>query len=449
MHYGWTAPVVPILKGPDTPVNITEAHVAWLESCLMLGDLAGLPITIFFVDRIGRKYSIIFSAAIGIVCWLMIALTSRVEVLLTARFLAGIIADVAFVASPMYIAEVADQKLRGFLAGMTYLMMLVGLALVYIVAPFVTVFTSSMVGIGILVVHIATFIFMPQSPYFLLMKNKKEKAFKNLQWFRNNKHVEKEMEEIAAAVERQQSERGRPQDLLLVKSNRKAMIIMSVLNGAQHFTGISVILMNVHSILLEAGSTYIDSDWAGIIFGLLMIVAATTALSFVDRSGRKILLTASSFLTGISLAVIAVYFVLKNSGYDTSSYSWVPVASIMAYAIVFKSGLGIVPSILASELYPTSVKAMGITIADSTYVIFSTASIYMYQGLVRSYGIHVPFFVFAVCTVLVAVFCHFYIPETKGKTLEEIQFILKGIDPTTMKSIKNGKPIELQELNKV
>lgn len=304
MHYGWSAPAVPLLKSNDTPVAITETHVAWLESCLMLGDLAGLPVTIFFVDRIGRKYSILMSACVGIVCWLMIAFATSVQVLLAARFLAGIIADVAFVASPMYIAEVADQRLRGFLAGMTYLMMLVGLALVYIVAPFVTIFTSSMVGIGILVLHIATFVFMPQSPYFLLMKDRKEKAFKNLQWFRNNACVEKEMEEIAAAVERQQSERGRPQDLLLIPSNRKAMIIMSVLNGAQHFTGISVIIMNVHTILNAAGAPYIDSNWAGIIFGILMIVAATIALAFVDKSGRKILLTVSSFLTGRNLELL-------------------------------------------------------------------------------------------------------------------------------------------------
>lgn len=443
MHYGWSAPVIPILESPDTPVQISKEDVTWLENIVMIGGFAGLPMTIFFVDRIGRKYSIMVSNIVGMICWIMLALADSVEVIYVARFISGIIGNVAFVATPMYIAEISEQHVRGFLAGMTYLMMLLGLVIVYAVAPFMEIWQSSMVGMVILIGQFSTFTFMPESPYYLLMKDKREKALWNLCWFRNSEDVEDELEDIAAAVARQQSEKGRPQDLLLVPSNRKAILIMTVLNSAQHFTGISVMLMNLHSILEAAGSQYLDSRLAAIVFGILMFVAALTAVTFVDKSGRKILLIVSSLLTGICLVIVAVYFTIQHFNYDTTDYSWIPMVATMAYAVVFKGGLGIVPIILTGELFPTSVKAMGMTIADAMYVIFSIFSIYMYQTLAKKYGLHVPFYVFAVFTILTAAFSYYFVPETKGKTLEQIQFMLKGYDE---KDISSKKTMELKEL---
>lgn len=128
--------------------------------------------------------------------------------ILAARFFSGIAGDVAFVATPMYIAEIADQNLRGRLSGTTYINMLVGLLIVYVVAPFVPIWASSLVGLGILVVQLTTFVFVPKSPYYLLMKGRKEEARRALQWFRGSVDVEEEMEEIQAAVARQQTERG-------------------------------------------------------------------------------------------------------------------------------------------------------------------------------------------------------------------------------------------------
>ena len=199
-----------------------------------------------------------------------------------------------------------------------------------------------------------------------------------------------ELHEISQAVERQNLEKGRPQDLLIVKSNRKGLIIMSMLNASQHFSSISVMLMNMHSILEAAGSIYIDQNKAAIIFAVCMLCASIAAVGIVDKAGRKVLLVSSSLLTGTTLAILAIYFTLKHMAYDTSSYSWLPVACVMIYAVVFKYGLGLVPIILTGELFPTKVKAMGMTISDAMYVVFSVASILLYQGLERAYGIEVP-----------------------------------------------------------
>lgn len=124
MQYGWTAPVMPILKSPDTPVPITEDDEVWLETIFIAGGLAGLPITIYAVDNIGRKGSILFSCVFSLLAWILIAIGWKIEVLYAARFIAGIAGVVAFVSSPMYIAEIADYKIRGFLAGLIYSLLL-------------------------------------------------------------------------------------------------------------------------------------------------------------------------------------------------------------------------------------------------------------------------------------------------------------------------------------
>lgn len=427
MMYGWTAPAVPVLKRPDSPVPIEEHEIVWLETLLMLGGLAGLPVTIFIVDFLGRKPSILLSSVVSLVSWMLVACANRIEYLYVARFINGLCGDVAFVATPMYIGEIAEKRIRGILGGLIYIMMLVGMLVVYCVTPFVKIWVSSLVAMAFIVFQLATFVFMPESPYYLLMRKKHEEAAKSLQWFRNTSDVEKELQDIMAAVERQQKEKSRPQDLFLIKSNRKAITIMAILNGAQHFSSISVMLMNLHSILQSAGSIYMDDRWAGILFAAIMLVAAILAVAFVDRVGRKILLTTSATLTGISLALLASYFAVKNSGIDTSTFSWIPIVSVMVYAAAFKAGMGIIPIILTGELFPTSVKAMGMTVADSMYVIFAVTSLHLYGGLQSAYGLHVPFFIFAGSCLFTAIFCAFFLPETKGKTLEEIQMMLKGI----------------------
>lgn len=438
MHYGWTSPVLPVLEKNGTHIHLTSDDHIWLESIYLIGGIAGLPITIFLVDKFGRKESILLSAIVALVSWILIAVADSVIYLYIARFMVGLSGDVAFVAAPMYIAEIADKKIRGFLSGIIYVMMLVGILTIYAVAPYVPFYVPSVIG-GILVgIQLITFPFMPDSPYYLISKGKTEKAKEHLKRLRVGENIDEELAEIVAAVKRQKAEQGRPQDLVLTRSNRKAVLILLVLNGAQHFSSISVMLMNLHMILTAADSIYLSSNVSGILFSALMLLAATIADAIVDKCGRKALLIISSALSGICLLVLAIYFTIQKSDIDVKPFSWVPVVAVMIYAFVFKFGLGIIPIVMTAELFPAKVKAMGMTVADFFYVFFAWMSIEVYQRLVVFAGYDYPFYIFSVCCLLTSIFAQIYIPETKGKTLDEIQYILKGIPfPLRSNSIKS------------
>lgn len=431
MQYGWTAPSIPLLEAPESPVKIGESDEVWLELLYMIGGFVGLPFSIYFVDLIGRKKTVWFSSVVGLCGWLCIGAGNHIYYLYAGRLLLGVTADIAFTASPVYISEIAHQNIRGFLAGLIYLMMLVGIVIIYSIGPWIPIYASAIVGASLLLVQLIVFPFMPESPYYLIYVNKDAEAEKALKRLRMNKNVSDELKEIKQAVDRQKTETGRPQDLFTIKSNRKAASIMLLLNYTQHFSGVSVLIMNLHTILKEAGSDIVSPDISAILFPVLMLISATIATFLVDKFGRIKLLTSSGIITAITLFVIAIYFHLKLLGYSTDLYNWVPLVAVMAYAAGVKFGLGIVPIVITAELFPAKVKGMGMAFSDLVYIFSSIVSIYLYQWMNQVLGIHISFYVFGFLCTLSTIVISFYVPETKGKTLEEIQMILKNVGPGT------------------
>uniref|UniRef100_A0A1Y1KR51 Major facilitator superfamily (MFS) profile domain-containing protein n=2 Tax=Photinus pyralis TaxID=7054 RepID=A0A1Y1KR51_PHOPY len=421
MHYAWTAPVIPILRKSNSTIQIADADVLWLENMYMIGGFVGIPLTILTIDRFGRKRTILLGVVQGMISWFLIAFASSIEYLYVARVLSGIAGDVGFVAVPMYVGEISDKRIRGFLGSGVYLMMLVGIVVIYSLAPFVPIPLSSAFGCMFLVVEMIIIPCMPESPHYYILKEDREAARQSLIRLGYN-NVEEELDEITEEVNMQQSNKHIA-DLVLRKNSRKALIIMTVLNIAQHFAGYSVMVMNLHSIL---GDTDTASNNIAIVYSILMLASALLASALVDKIGRKILLIVSSVMTGFSVLMLAIYFTLQSSGFKVEVSEWVPVASVMLFAISFKLGLGIVPIVSTGELFPIDVKAQGMTAADGVYMLSSTLSIYVYQEVKDNYGIHIPFFIFAGCCFLTAIFTIVFVPETKGKTLHEIQLILSG-----------------------
>lgn len=420
--------MIPYLISEESHIKTTRHEAEWLETALLAGAFCGLPTTMFFTEKIGRKRSLLLASFVVLFAWIAIAFGNNMIYLFVARFFCGVAGNMAFVAAPMYVAEIADQKIRGFLSSIIYLMMLTGCLIVYCIGPYLPFYTSPVLGICIALTELSVFSFVPESPYYLLYKNKPDEAKKALEYFRSNSNVDQEMKEISDAIERQKTEKGRIQDLFIINSNRKALLIMTVLNAGQNFCGIAIVMMNLHLILSEAGSVYLDEATTGIIFAVIMLLSATTASLQLDKYGRKLLLMTSGALTGVCLLTIAIYFHLQYVGYDVVGVSWIPIVTVMSYAATFKIGLGIVPIVVTAEVFPAKMKAIGMTIADAMYVVWGIIALQVYQWLYR-YGLHVSFYLFAACSFFLVAFTQWYIPETKGKTLEEIQHVLKGGKP--------------------
>ncbi|KAG5880039.1 hypothetical protein JTB14_034847 [Gonioctena quinquepunctata] len=430
MSVGWTAPMIPYFLSDSSHIKMTKNEAEWLETFLLFGAVGGLPITMYSVDKIGRRKSLILSTSCLIFCWVVIAVANRVEYLYGARLLMGSSLNMAFVAAPMYVGEISHRKIRGFLTSIIFVLMLLGVLLIYSVGPYVPFYVPSVIAGSLLAIEVVVFYFLPESPYFLLSQKRHEDARNSLRRFRDKaSEVEMELKEMADALENERNEaKSLIKDFFLQKNYRKSLIIMIVLNTSQLFSSFEVILMNLHDILESAGSTYVEPSLAAIIFAAIMLLAGTVTAVTIDRFGRKPLIIISSVLTGMCLLAMAVYFNLKHVGYDVVSFSWIPMISVMAYAAVFKFGLGMVPIVITAEIFAAKIKAIGMTIADGVYVLASIVALQIFLALKENVGIHVPFYIFCCCSFLTSIYVAFCMPETKGKSLEEIQNILKGVE---------------------
>ncbi|KAG5880028.1 hypothetical protein JTB14_034837 [Gonioctena quinquepunctata] len=427
MTMGWTSPMIPYFTSKESHIPMTLEEAEWMESCLLIGVLLGLPFTIYSVDKYGRKKSLLLSCVLLIICWTIIIVAPRVEYIYVARAFQGLGINMAFVAAPMYVGEIAQTKYRGVLASINFVMMMVGTLLVYSVVPFVPYYASSLIPIAILLTQLLLFSFMPESPYYLIIKNKLIEAEKSLKSFRGGSDVSHEFNEIVKGIEDERKEdKAALKAIFQVPSYRKAFTIVFFLAIAQPLGCHEIIMMNLHEILNMAGPTYIESSVAAIIFAAAMLLAALISTGMVDKFGRKIPLLTSTVLTGLSLTVLAIYFNLMYSGVDVSSVSWIPTVSAMAYAFFFELGLGMVPMVYITEIFAPKVKSLGITLSDGFYMTASILSLQLFFYLKNNFGMHVPFYAFAGWTFLSALFILFCVPETKGRSLEEIQQILRG-----------------------
>nr|XP_015838643.1 PREDICTED: facilitated trehalose transporter Tret1 [Tribolium castaneum] len=423
MQFGWSSPVIPILESKTSPIKITSDDATWLQTIFLLAGPLILFVTPISVDKIGRHKTILIVACISILGWILIGVATRIEILYCARFLFGMTTNIIFTTVPMYTSEIAAKEIRGLLNGIVYVFFYLGFILIDSIAPSSPFYVPSIVAAGILLLHILTFITMPESPYFLVRQRRYECAMKCLQRLRS-KNCDTELEEIRkcmAAAHRKSSIR----EYISKKSTLKAFLCTTLLFVEQQTCGLAVILMNLYTILEKAGSIYLDSNTTQILFAFLMLVSMFVACLMIDKFGRKNLLVVSGVLTGANLIGLAVYFHLKSLEFRVDCLSWLPLMFVMFYAVTFNIGFGLVPKILVSELFSIRVKAVGMSIGAGTSELAASLSIIFYKYVTQFYEMHFVFYFFGASAFVTVLLTIFVIPETKGKSLEEIQGMLE------------------------
>jgi facilitated trehalose transporter len=250
-----------------------------------------------------------------------------------------------------------------------------------------------------------------------------------LKILRGRDDVTEEMDELREVVERQEKSKARVMDLFSVPSNRRACFIFVIVCATNKFSGKNPCLFYTTMIFDEAGST-ISSDMSVIIYCSVELLATFVATAVVDRCGKRPLFIISTLGCAISLLVLGTYFYLKDSQIDNfvETFDWIPITFLVAYNVLFSMGLAFSSVTVVSELFPTNVKAVALGVADTFSVSMGTIASKFFQIANDQYGMYVPFWAFGVCCAVGLVLIVKFVPETKGKTLEEIQYCLMGRD---------------------
>ncbi|XP_015518309.2 facilitated trehalose transporter Tret1-2 homolog isoform X1 [Neodiprion lecontei] len=425
-HIGWASPSLAKLQAKDADIFVTSSQGSWIASFLLMGSIFGTILALLVVDRWGRKTLLLLMSIPLFVSCVLIALAQTYWWFYLARFTAGIGNGAIFTGMPIYVSEIAEDRMRGAFGILATVMMNLGTLVSYGIGPWVSRATLAMVGAIVPVVYALTFIWMPETPYYFAMKSVHKKSVKSLRWLREISDVTEEVKKIRINVTLKRKDVRSITELCTVKGNQKALVIMIGLLTCQQASGITAISA-YSTIIFNQVDSGLSTGVFIIILGIVKLTIAAMVIFLADVAGRRPLLLTSISLSTLFLFAEAVYFHLQANGTDLTSVSWLPLVAMIAFLISYTSGMGTIPMVTAAEIFPCEVKALAMTAAVTYMCAAGICVTKLYQIVSDAYGIHVALYIFTVCSTASTAFIFLVVPETKRRSLNEIQDELHGV----------------------
>ncbi|CAH0545998.1 unnamed protein product [Brassicogethes aeneus] len=426
MHYGWPSPALPILLSPDSPIKITNEQGAMISTIQEYGNAVGAPLAAFIVDRIGRKLCILSSAPIFFIGWILMAQINSLAVIYACRFFAGVADGVTYTALPMYLGEITHPNVRGLSGTLFQVFYVFGLLMFNVLGSLVSLRMATYIAATIPLIQILTFSFMPESPYYLVMRGKVGEAEASLMTLNNGEDISHTLKDITSAINEKMNEKPSRWEIFTEPSNRKAIYITFGLRFFQQFTGITALNFYIQQIFVELDVPMEPSTISIIYFGLQFIVCSLVSI-IIDWTGRKPLLLYSLSGTALANITLASYFFWsKDLDLSGSNIRYLPIGTVFFQIVIYNMGLASTPMLLLSEMFNARVKAVAICSADIFLSALIIAVSMFFQFTKDNFGIYVSFTTFSIFSILGGLFVLYFVPETKGMTLEQIQDYLKG-----------------------
>lgn len=296
-----------------------------------------------------------------------------------------------------------------------------GQLLINIIGGYYTIEVTAYVFVTLPVIYLILFACMPETPYYLLMKGRKEDARVSLQRLRRKNNVTAELETIEMYMEKQKDVSSKWVDLFKVRANRKGLLAGCFVRAAQQFSGIAA--FNVYtSYLFQQADTSISHTNSAIIFEFILVAMNICSSYFLDKLGRRKAMIISCCGSAFILLAEAIYFYLRDHAIvDVTYVKWIPLAGLVIYVIIYSVGLGIVPTLMLSELFSASIKGKAMCVVNIVFCLYVSAGTKIFQLLTANFGLCSPFLFFSVSCVFSTILSYYIVPETSGKTLEEIQ----------------------------
>lgn len=406
--------------------NLDAGMQGVATSAVLVGATLGAMFAGSISDAFGRKWVIIVVALLFVVGALGSAAAPSLYVLLAARAVVGVAIGVASMLTPLYLSEMAPKERRGFIVSLNQFCITFGILLSYIVDYMLTDVKGDwrwMLGAGAVpgMILFLGMLTLPESPRWLAGQGRLEDARRALRRMREGSDVEAELSDLKRDTA--DDSRHTPWSALLARGARKPLIIGVALAVFQQVTGINTVIYYAPSIFQSAGmSSASVSILATAGVGLVNVIMTVVAMNLMDRAGRRALLLWGLAGMIAMLLVLAAGFAVGTKG----AVALVTVAAVTVYVGFFAIGLGPVFWLLISEIFPLAVRGRGMSVATVANWGSNFVVTLLFPGVVAALGSAAAFAIFAVLSVGAWIYTYFQVPETNGKSLEEIEAQLEG-----------------------
>ena len=419
-----------VISGANLPIKQLWStdpffHGFFIMSMALWGTVLGALFGAYPSNKLGRKKTLSWIGIFFLISALGSALAMDPYTFSIFRFIGGLAVGVSSIAAPIYISEISTSKNRGSLGALFQLSLVFGMLIAFLSNYLLTGFQGVsdwrwMLGIEALpaLLYLIMTFFIPDTPRWqILFQNNEKAAFKTLrQIYDNDQQAESVLNRIKSAdIDFVSNEK------LITKTNNKIIFLAFLISFFNQLSGINFILYYAPEILEMAGFATRESLFNSVLIGVIMIIFTFLGLLLIDRLGRRQLLILGSLgyitsLTGVS-----------TSFYFQSSPEWIAFY-IFAFIASHAVGQGAVIWVFISEIFPNRIRAKGQSFGAGVHWVFAAIITLLAPSVIAIYQVNPwPIFsFFAAMMVLQLVFSIFIMPETKGKSLEEINLIINN-----------------------
>jgi sugar porter (SP) family MFS transporter len=420
---------LPLLK-EDLDLSTFESEI--ITSWVTLGALFGALVAGGTADRVGRRWTAVGAGVLFAVGALIEAVSPGAGLLTVGRVITGLGVGFASVVAPLYAAEMSPKRLRGRFVSAYQLAITVGIFLAYLADDALTGSDRWRLMFGLAVIPgvalVVGFLVMPESARWLLKMGRRDDAKASLVKVDGPDVADAELATLEGDIQAEAKEGEASWGEVFSPTLRRALWVGVGLATLQQVTGINAIIYYANEIFAEAGFTTAEQQAKATLYavGAVNVLATFIAVAWVDRFGRRPLLLTGLVGMTVSLAAVGMSFAaLENQpeGGTTSTTvgGIVTVVALVVFIASFAFSMGPIVWTLISEIYPNRVRGRAISVATAVNWLAAFLVAQFFLSIVDAIGESTTFFLFAALCVVSFVFVWRLVPETKGRSLEEIQ----------------------------
>ncbi len=418
-----TAVIAGVIGYLQQRFQLSPIMTGWAASSAIWGCAFGAMTAGYLSDRFGRKRVLMITAILFIVSSIGAMIPRNLTEFLVARFIGGLGIGAASMLSPLYISEVAPSQNRGRLVSMYQLAIVIGINLIYFVNLLIAKGGNEawnvetgwryMLGSGAIpaVLFLILLFIVPESPRWLVKKGRYNEALDTLEKVNGEEEGDRVLNEIKESLGQ---EAGTLSDLFS-KRLRPALVIGVVLALFSQITGINAIIYYAPEIFKQIGFAAESALWQTVLIGAINTLFTFVALWLIDKAGRKTLLQ-----WGVAGMIVCLLAVGVCFHFNLTSGPWL-ILFILAYIAFFASSLGPIPWVLISEIFPTRTRGIAMSFCTVVLWIGVLAVTQFTPVLLQRIGGAYTFWLFMLNAIFLLWFAWKWIPETKQRTLEEIE----------------------------